>query len=67
MYVPSVLSPFASNLQQWRYREMALRALAHLRNREVVPPVEYVRFLVDCTTHTHASIRSHGRRSAKFC
>lgn len=46
---------------------MALRALAHLRNREVVPPVEYVHFLVECTTHTHASIRSHGRRSVKFC
>ncbi|KAG8821347.1 hypothetical protein FRC18_011359 [Serendipita sp. 400] len=45
----------------WRYAQMALNALTHMRNREIVPPAAYVRYLTNCTIHTHPTIRSGGR------
>ncbi|PVG02608.1 hypothetical protein CPB86DRAFT_822639 [Serendipita vermifera] len=45
----------------WKYAQMALNALTHMRSREIVPPASYVRYLTNCTIHTHPTIRSGGR------
>lgn len=45
----------------WKYAQMALNALTHMRSREIVPPAAYVKYLTSCTIHTHPTIRSGGR------
>lgn len=45
----------------WRYAQMALNALTHMRDREIVPPAAYVKYLTSCTVHTHPTIRAGGR------
>jgi hypothetical protein len=49
-------------LMQWKYAQMALTALTHMRSREIIPPAAYARYLTNCTIHTHPTIRSGGRK-----